>query len=121
VSNSADVMLLSDPNSRIGGVLQRSRVRATAVGTGDMRKLSLELVRREDDAKDGDIVVSAGSDGIFPRGVKLGTLRAPERPTVGMFLKASLEPSVDFSRVEEVLVIPVTMGISSASISGSTP
>ncbi len=38
-----------------------------------------------------------------------------------MFLKASLEPAVDFSRVEEVLVIPVTMGISSASISGSTP
>lgn len=121
VGNSADVMLLSDPSSRIGAVLQRSRVRATAVGTGDMRKLSLDLVRREDDAKDGDIVVSAGSDGIFPRGVKLGTLRAPERPVVGMFLHASLEPAVDFSRVEEVMVIPVTMGIPSASLGKGLP
>lgn len=121
VGTSADVMLLSDPASRLGGVLQRSRVRVTAVGTGDMRKLSLDLVRREDDARDGDIVVSAGSDGIFPRGVKLGTLRAPERPAVGMFLHATLEPAVDFSRVEEVLVIPVTMGISSASLGRGQP
>lgn len=121
VETSADVMLLTDPSSRIGGLIQRTRVRSTVTGTGDGRRLAVELVRREDDARDGDVVVSAGSDGIFPRGVRLGTLRTPERPAVGMFLKATLEPAVDFSRVEEVLVIPVTMGIPSAAMGKGLP
>jgi rod shape-determining protein MreC len=115
VGGSADVMLLTDPASRIGGVLQRTRVRATITGTGDGRQLSVELVRREDDAKEADVVVTAGSDGIFPRGVRIGVIQKTERPAVGMFLKATLEPSVELSRLEEVLVIPVTMGIPSAA------
>lgn len=115
VGGSADVMLLTDPQSHIGGVIQRTRVRVTVSGTGGGRPLSLDVVRREDDARDGDVVVTAGSDGIFPRGVQLGIVRTPERPTVGMFLKATLESSVEFNRVEEVLVIPVTMGIPSAA------
>ncbi len=121
VGASADVMLLTDPSSRVGGLLQRTRVRSTVLGTGEGRRLAIDLVRREDDARDGDIVVTAGSDGIFPRGVRIGTLRTPERPAVGMFMKATLEPSVDFSRVEEVLVIPVTMGIPSAAMGKGTP
>ena len=111
VGGSADVMLLTDPQSHIGGVIQRTRVRVTISGGGGGRPLSLDLVRREDDARDGDIVVTAGSDGIFPRGVRLGIVRTPERPSVGMFLKANLESAVELNRVEEVLVIPVTMGI----------
>ena len=49
-------------------------------------------------------------------GVRLGVVRTPERPSVGMFLKGTLEPSVELDRVEEVLVIPVTMGIPSAEV-----
>ena len=115
VGGSADVMLLTDPASHIGGLVQRTRVRATITGTGDGHRLSIDFVRREDDTKDGDIVVTAGSDGIFPRGVRVGIVRSAERPSVGMFLKASLEPSVELNRLEEVLVIPVTMGIPSAA------
>lgn len=120
VANSADVMLLTDPSSKIGGVTQRSRVRATVVGLGDGHRLSLEYVRREDDVKDGDELVTAGSDGIFPRGLKVGVVRSPQRLAVGVWLKASLEPSVDLDRVEEVLVIPVSMGISSFSVKEPT-
>lgn len=116
VGGSSDVMLLTDPQSHIGGVIQRTRVRVTISGQGGGRPLLLEVVRREDDARDGDVVVTAGSDGIFPRGVRLGVVRTPERPSVGMFLKGSLEPSVELDRVEEVLVIPVTMGIPSAEV-----
>lgn len=115
VGGSADVMLLTDPQSHIGGVIQRTRVRVTVSGSGGGRPLSLELVQREDDARDGDVVVTAGSDGIFPRGVRLGIVRTPERPSVGMFLKATLESAVEFNRVEEVLVIPVMMGVPSVA------
>jgi rod shape-determining protein MreC len=112
VGTSSDVMLITDPASRLGGLVQRTRVRAAVAGTGDGHQLSVDFVRREDDAKDGDAVVTAGSDGIFPPGVRIGTLQTSTRPSIGMFLKATLEPSVDFGRVEEVLIIPVTMGVS---------
>lgn len=119
VGSAADVMLLTDPASRIGAVTQRTRVRATVSGTGDGHLLSVDLVRREDDMKDGDVIVTAGSDGIFPRGIRVGTVQAATRPAVGMFLKATLHPSVELSHVEEVLVIPVTMGIPSAALKGT--
>lgn len=118
VGSSADVMLITDPSSKIGAVTQRARVRATAVGTGDGHRLSLENVRREDDVKDGDELVTAGSDGIYPRGLKVGIVKSPQQVAVGVWLKATLEPSVDLSRIEEVLVIPVSMGIGSFSMEG---
>lgn len=122
VGSSADVMLLTDPASRIGGVVQRTRVRATVTGTGDGHRLSLDYVRREDDLRDGDVLVTAGSDGIFPRGLRVGTVSAVSRPPVGMFLRATLEPSVELARVEEVLVVPVAMGVPSAAVPpGVTP
>lgn len=111
---SADVMLLNDPSSRIGALIQRTRVRATVAGTGDGHRLSIDLVRREDDMRPGDVLVTAGSDGIFPSGIKIGVVESAERPTVGMFYRATLEPSVELNRVEEVLVIPVTKVVSSA-------
>ncbi len=109
VDSASDVMLLTDPASRIGGVIQRTRVRATVTGTGDGRRLSVDLVRREDDMHEGDVMVTSGSDGIFPRGIRIGLVRTTERLSVGMFMKASLEPSVEMNRVEEVLIIPVKM------------
>ncbi len=109
VGSSADVLLLTDPASRIGGVVQRSRVRGSVTGAGDGRKLALNLVRREDDLVDGDAIVTAGSDGVFPRGLLVGTAKSIARPAVGMFLTGVVVPAVDLSRLEEVLIIPVTM------------
>lgn len=108
VGSAADVLLITDPSSRIGGLVQRTRVRATVTGTGDGRQLLVDLVRREDDMRDGDAVVSAGTDGIYPPGIPLGILRSPERPGANMFRRAMLDPAVDLSRVEEVLVIPTS-------------
>jgi rod shape-determining protein MreC len=115
VGSSADVMLVTDSSSRIGSVVQRSRVRGAVSGTGDGKELSFNLVRREDDVREGDVLVTAGTDGIFPRGLLIGTLKAVTRPSVGMFLNGRVEPAVDLGRVEEVLVIPVTMGLPSAA------
>lgn len=108
VGGAADVMVMLDPQSRIGALVQRSRVRGTVVGAGDGQKMLLDFVRREDDIVDGDVVVTAGTDGIFPRGLKVGTVKGVSRPTVGLFLVGQIEPAVDLGRVEEVLVLPVT-------------
>lgn len=116
VAGSADVMLLTDATSRIGAVLQRTRVRATLGGLGDGRRLSLELVRRDDDVKADDAVVTSGTDGVFPPGLALGLVEDVRRPTVGMFLEGVVRPAVDLSRVEEVLVIPVAATLPSAAM-----
>jgi rod shape-determining protein MreC len=108
VGGSADVLLMTDPQSRIGALVQRSRVRGTVVGSGDGQRMQLDFVRREDDIREGDVVVTAGTDGLFPRGLVLGTVQRVSRPTVGLFLLGALEPVVDFGTVEEVLVLPMT-------------
>ncbi len=116
VGGSADVMLVSDPSSRVGVTIARSRVRATAVGAGDGKSLSLENAGRDNDVIDGDVVITSGTDGIFPRGLKIGRVENVQRRATGMFLTAAVVPSVNLRRVEEVLVVPVSGSIAPAAL-----
>lgn len=109
VDRSADVMVLSDPASRIGATVQRTRVRGIVLGGGDQQLLSVDYVHKEDDLIDGDILVTSGTDGIFPAGLSLGTVTGVSRPPARMFLVAKLAPSVTLRELEEVLVIPLTI------------
>ncbi|MBX7097855.1 MAG: rod shape-determining protein MreC [Myxococcaceae bacterium] len=116
VSGSADVMLLSDPVSRVGAVLQRTRVRATVVGTGDGKRLALENTGRDADVQANDVVVTSGTDGIFPKGLVLGTVEAVQRAPSGLFLSAQLAPAVVPGTVEEVLVVPAVAAVPPAAL-----
>ncbi len=102
---SADVLLLADPNSRLGVRVQRTRARAGAAGTGDERLLRLDYLARAEDLEEGDPVVTSGTDGVYPPGLMVGRATRVQRQGAGMFLGAMLLPSVDFSRLEEVLVL----------------
>ncbi len=113
VGGSSDVLLLTDPASRIGVLMQKSRIRGTIVGTGDGSKLSLELVMRAEQPQDGDEVVTAGTDGIYPKGLRIGSVSAVSKP-LGMFVTAAVSPSVDLARVVEVLIVPVVLSALSA-------
>ncbi|MGO8970295.1 MAG: rod shape-determining protein MreC [Myxococcaceae bacterium] len=104
-SGSADVLLLADPNSRLGVRVQRTRARAGAAGTGDERLLRLDYLARAEDLEEGDPVVTSGTDGVYPAGLMVGRATQVQRQGAGMFLGAMLLPSVDFSRLEEVLVL----------------
>ena len=118
VGASSDVMLLTDAASRIGAVIQRTRVRSSVVGAGDGRELALEFIRREDELGDklldNDMVITAGTDGVFPSGLRIGTVRSVSRPNVGMFLSGRITPAVQIDRLEEVLIIPVSRASSLA-------
>jgi rod shape-determining protein MreC len=104
-SGSADVLLLADPNSRLGVRVQRTRARASAAGTGDERQLRLDYLARTEDLEEGDPVVTSGTDGVYPPGLMVGHATLVQRQGAGMFLGAMLLPTVDFSRLEEVLVL----------------
>lgn len=101
----ADVVLLRDRNTTIGVRVDRSRVRANAVGAGKELALKLENALRTDDFRDGDVVVTSGTDGIYPPGLVVGRLANVARGTYGMFQAADIVPAVDTTRLEEVLVL----------------
>ena len=107
----ADVMLLTDPQSRVGVAVQRTRVRGTVTGQGADRAMSLENVLRADEVQDGDVVITSGTDGIFPAGLVVGMVRNIARPATAMFLTAQVEPAVDLRRFEEALVVPTIAGL----------
>ena len=116
VGGSADVMLVSDPSSKVGVTIQRSRVRATAVGAGDGKSLALDNAARDSDIVDGDIVLTSGTDGIFPRGLKVGRVENVQRAQTGMFLSAAIVPASNLRRVEEVLVVPVASALGPSAV-----
>jgi len=119
-AHAADVLLLGDSSSRVAARNQRSRARATATGAGDGKPLRLEYALRTEDFQEGDVLVTAGTDGIFPPGLTVGTLTAVERKSVGTLQPAEVLPAVDTVRLEEVLVLGAQPA-ASGPLAGGTP
>jgi rod shape-determining protein MreC len=99
------VLLITDYNSAIDAIVQRSRARAIVEGKGENR-CQLKYLLRTEEVNTGDIVVTAGSIGNFPKGLMVGEVQKVEKKGLGVFQYAELVPSVDLTRLEEVFVIP---------------
>jgi rod shape-determining protein MreC len=104
-AHSADVLLVADAKFAVPVRVQRSRTRAMVVGQGELSKLSLNQALRTDDIKEQDDLVTSGTDGVFPKGLKVGTVKNLVQPHSGMFQSAEVVPAVDIAHVEEVFVI----------------
>lgn len=102
--NFCKVLLLTDPNSGCDVLVQRSRTSGVVTGLGEDR-LALKYVQYNHDVTPGDRVVTTGVAGIYPRGVLVGVVTSVEERGKGAFLKVELAPAVDFSRLEEALII----------------
>lgn len=105
VSNHhAKVLLILDGNSAVDAYIQRSRARGVLVGLG--RELCLlKYVQRNEDVQVGDKVISSGMGGVFPKGLLVGTVQEVVRGSSGLFQRVEVEPAVNFSRLEEVMVV----------------
>ncbi len=101
----ADVVLLRDRNTILGVRVQRSRARANAVGAGKDLALRLDNALRTEDLQEGDVVITSGTDGIYPSGLVVGTLSRVQKSDFGMFQSGEILPAVDTARLEEVLVL----------------
>jgi rod shape-determining protein MreC len=102
--NASRVMLLNDHNCAIDAFVQRSRVRGIVSGVADDGVI-MKYVERTADIKVGDAVVTSGLDGVFPRGLLIGSISAIERQGPGLFLNVSINPAADLRKLEQVLVI----------------
>lgn len=103
--HSADVLVLTDRNSSIAVRVERTRARANVRGLGKPDAARLEYALRMEDMIEGDTLVTSGTDGVFPRGLKVGRVTQLERTAHGLFQDARVVPAVDVTRVEEVLVV----------------
>jgi rod shape-determining protein MreC len=104
-SGWADVMLIADPNSAVPAIATRSRARATVRGTGEIGAARLDHAARTDDIAEGDLLVTAGTGGIYPKGLPIGRVARLQRRPHGMFQEAEVVPVVDLSRLEEAIVL----------------
>jgi rod shape-determining protein MreC len=88
----------------VGVRVQRSRARGTAAGSG-RGPLKLENMLRTEDVENGDLIITAGTDGVYPPGLVVGRVANLEKKEHGMFQRADILPAVDVTRLEEVLVV----------------
>jgi len=106
-ARSAKVQLLIDRNAAAGALVERSRAQGIIVGEGDER-LRMDYVADAADVLVGDAVVTSGIDGIYPKGFVIGRVDAVEK-SGGAYKRITVKPAVDFSRLEDVLVVVTPM------------
>ena len=102
-ARAAKVQLLIDRNAAAGALVERSRAQGIVVGAGDER-LRMDYVSEVADVAVGDTVVTSCIDGIFPKGFVIGRVEAIEKNGTA-YKEILIKPAVDFSSLEEVLVV----------------
>jgi rod shape-determining protein MreC len=100
----AKILLIIDPNSAVDALIQRTRARGIIEGEPSGRLL-LQYVLRKHDIHVGDVVISSGLDGVFPKGIRIGYVHEVDKPDSGIFQQLAVTPYADFEKLEEVLVV----------------
>jgi len=102
--HASRVLIIDDHNSALDSFDQRTRARGIVAGVVD-DGLTMKYVERSQDVRPGDVIVTSGLDGIFPRGLLIGAIKSVIGEGPGMFLNVTITPAVDFRGLEQVLVI----------------
>lgn len=102
--NVAEVLLLIDPASAVNSRVQTSRVTGIVRGNRDSG-LSMERIPQGETISPGDIVLTSGLGGNFPDKLVIGQITQVNQRDSDMFQSANVRPTVDFGKLEEVLVI----------------
>jgi rod shape-determining protein MreC len=101
----SDVQLITDGRSAVPVRVQRTRAQGVLEGLGQ-GLCHLKYVSRAEDVQTGDVVVTSGLGGIFPRGIVAGTVVSVDKKEFGVLQEVQVAPAADFKRLpEEVLVV----------------
>jgi rod shape-determining protein MreC len=104
-AKNAEVILISDAAHASPVQSNRSGLRSIAVGTGDSALLSLPFVTVESDLKMGDLLISTGIGGVFPRGYPVAEVTRVERNPAATFAVVDARPTARLDRDREVLLV----------------
>lgn len=107
--HASRVLLMIDENSNIDALIQRSRAQGILQGAGPAGG-NLKYISRTEEVLPGDVVLSSGLAGVFPKGLLLGVVSGVSRREGGLFQKIDVTPAVDFGKLEEVMAVITEMG-----------
>lgn len=102
--HAARTMVLLDRQSAVDAMVQRSRARGIVKGQGGDR-LRFVFMVRGDDVRPGDEVITSGVGGVYPKGLRIGTVDSVQTGDAQLLHEARVKPSVDFGRLEQVFVM----------------
>jgi len=102
--HAARAMLLLDRRSRVDAIIQRSRARGIVRGAGS-GSLEFVFMVRGDDVQMGDVVITSGVGGVYPRGLRVGVVTEVHKGDADLLHTATVHPAVDFGRLEQVFVM----------------
>ena len=106
-ARSAKVLLLTDANSGIDVMVQRTRARGIVSGSLENGTV-LKYVKRTEDIQVGDRLITSGLDGVFLKGLMVGTVSKVRKQNLGLFQTIEVMPAISPARVEIVLVVNAT-------------
>jgi len=104
IADAARVQLITDPGSSVNVYLQKAGTDAVLLGsvTGD---ISLDMISQDVTVEPGDLILTSGLGGGYPPDLILGQVVTTRKLEYELFQQATVQPTVDFSRLEIVLVI----------------
>lgn len=103
----ADLILAVDPKNTIDVIIQRTGGRGLLRGIDGSNSYvcRIDYLLRKEDVRVGDLVVTSGVGGIFPKDLVVGRISQITKRTYGLYQEVVVTPSVDFSTLDEMLVI----------------
>ena len=102
--NYSKVLLLIDQNSSVDCIVERSRDSGIVKGVSP-KVCVFNYVLKTSDVRAGDLIITSGLDRVFPKGNRIGVVTDVDDPPDELFKSIKIKPSVDFSKLEEVLVL----------------
>ena len=105
--DTVDVRLIVDAGAAVDAVVQRTGARAFVRGSGDDKTYAcnVEYVQRTDEVEVGDLLVTSGVGRRFPKGIPVGVVTQVVKRDFGIYQQVVAAPAVDFSRLEEVIIV----------------
>lgn len=117
----AEVTLITDKNHSIPVQVLRNGLRGIAYGSGDGSTLDLRFMPANAEIQAGDVLVTSGLDGVYPRGLPVATVLKVERDPAAAFAKIGLKPSALTNQHRQVLVLQYDEHLSGATEARMTP
>jgi rod shape-determining protein MreC len=100
----ADILTILDPNNRVDSLIKRIRAHGIVEGDSD-RQCLMKYVNRTEPIILNDEVLTSGLGNLYPKGILIGKISKIERESYGMTQDVKISPSVDFGKLEEVIVL----------------
>ena len=103
--HTSTALLITDPGTRIAVITQKNRIQGVLSGTGQFNLLDLNYIPYNAPVEQGELVVTSGMDGVFPKGLPVARIETISSSAPGSFLSVQAKPIADLSTLEEVILL----------------